>query len=133
MTKQSVVRRGTKYRRWRVALGLLACAVLAACATNPPMPVTDNLSAPLALVRLVRLVCESWSYPHIPDGAHWDGGAHLVWTTNEEVIAVECSVTSMSGGLQTLETRVGIREERARALRDFLARNDVPVHAPWGP
>lgn len=108
---------------------LISTDLTAGCVTNPPIPIADDLSVPVALV---RPVCESWDYPHIPPGAHWDGRARFVWTTNKEVIAVDCSLTRVgTDGLDTLETRVDIREERARNLRDFLAQNDIPVRAPW--
>ena len=110
---------------------IFAALVIPACVTNPPIPVTDDLAAP---IELLRPVCESWDYPHIPSGAHWDGHARFVWTTNREVIAVDCSLTRVgTDGLDTMETRVDIREERAKALRDFLTQNDIPITIPWLP
>jgi hypothetical protein len=104
---------------------LVISGLLAACVTVRPMEVTEDVSAPVALV---RPVCDAWSYPNMPADAHWDGQAQLVWTTDLQVLAVDCSLTSISSGwIETLETRVDIRGDRARDLRRFLVLNGVPT------
>lgn len=117
--------------RWIAKGALLACVLAAGCTVDQPIRVTEDLSAPSALV---QPICQSWSYPGITQGAHWDGGARLVWTTNAEVIAVDCSLSIVDPySIDRLETRVDIREERARDLRAFLIRHNVRVYELWRP
>lgn len=92
---------------------------------HQPVKVTESLIVPPALV---SSVCEKWSYPALPADSHWDGRASLLWAADgREVVGIDCSLTSLSAGLITIETRVDIRENSASALRAFLTANEIPV------
>jgi len=96
--------------------GLAAiCGLLAACAQQPPEKQPPPVSVP---VILIRKVCKQ---AHLEQGSgHWDGGAHLLWSTEGSVVAIDCTFTVFVDGLTTTTVRIDLRDERARRLRDFL-------------
>jgi hypothetical protein len=109
----------------RKGLALLLTSLAAGCIADRPLPVTDDLSAPVAYV---RPICSRFEYQGVPNDAHWDGRAAMVWASDEDVIVgVDCSLTSLSAGLVTLEERIDIRDPTARHLRTFLSQNGIAV------
>jgi hypothetical protein len=122
---------GWRQRAQRIA-PVLVCLLwcLAGCAQAPSLPVTVDLTALGALVRPGLRTAGLPSHPVRFTLGRARGP--IVWASdNSEVVAVDCSMTSLSEGLVTLETRVDIRELYAGALRRFLTQNGVPVATPW--
>ena len=124
----------TAAARWRrraeKLAPMLVCLVgfLHGCA-HQPIRVTDSLTVPPALV---RPVCNQWHYHEAPSDAHWDGRAMFVWDANEGVVvAIDCSLTSLSEDFSTLYVRFDIRADDARDLRQFLTANGIEVN--WTP
>ena len=112
--------------RQGLALALASIAA-AGCVDHAPVPVTDNLAAPLSLF---RPVCDRFDYPGAAPGSHWDGRAQLTWEAldTDVVVGVQCSLTSWRTGVpETLEARIDIRVPSARELRAFLAQNGIAV------
>ena len=122
MTKKTVVRCGTKWM-------ILVCSSIAGCASYAPIVVTEGMSAPRALL---QPICGHRGYPFMPEGVHWDGRARLVWTAAHEVTALDCTLTYLHGSLDTITTWVDIDSKRAQGLREFLAKNHIPIaeHSP---
>ena len=101
----------------RVPIIITAVAALAAaCAQQPPEKQPPAVSVPVALL---RGVCEQARLEH--GSGHWDGSAHLQWSKDGAVVAIDCSFTVLTDGLTTTTVRIDLRDERARDLREFLA------------
>lgn len=104
----------------RTALAAIGAAFVVACAQQPPEKQPPAVSMPVALI---RSVCDR-TRPEQGSG-HFDGHAHLLWSKDGAVVAVECSLTAMADGLSTTAVRVDLNDERARGLRDFLESHTV--------
>ena len=102
------------------------------CVSSQPVPIADGLSAPLTLF---RPICERLYYPsNVPSGgAHWDGHATVIWESahTDIIIGVECGLTRLGAGIETLETRIDIRDPTARDLRAFLAAHGAATATPF--
>lgn len=118
-------------RARKLAPMLLMCLLMGftGCVTSRPVPVTDNLSAPLLLF---RPVCDRLDFNHAPRDAHWSGYAELVWDSDgDRVVAIDCDLLSMSAGFAPLSERFDIRAAEALKLRQFLRSNGVETN--WTP
>lgn len=107
---------------------ILVVCLLSGCAYQP-IRVTESLTAP---PDLIRPVCFRWEYGELPRDAHFNGHASLIWSADmSRVVAVECDLTSLSQDFSTVFTRVDIRDDEARNLREFLSANGIDVN--WAP
>jgi hypothetical protein len=93
--------------------------LMTACATTPPVKVSDTVTAP---ADLLRLTCERI---HPTRDAHFDGLTGFVWDARMHVVGVHCSFTTMEAGLDTVAVDIDIRVPQARELRAYLAAQGV--------
>jgi hypothetical protein len=108
---------------------LVCIALLLHGCAQRPMWVTDSLTVP---PDLVRSVCGKWHFDKAPADAHWDGFAVFVWASDDErIVAIDCSLTSVSADFAPLYARVDIDDDDARNLRQFLTANGIEVN--WAP
>jgi hypothetical protein len=117
-------------KRVRHIAPVLVCLVgfLHGCA-HRPVWVTDSLTVP---PDLIRPVCDKWHFDKAPADAHWDGYAVFVWAADESrIVAIDCSLTSVSADFAPLFARFDIDDDAARNLRQFLTANGIEVN--WAP
>jgi hypothetical protein len=76
-------------------------------------------------------VCDRPYYPlSVPIGARWDHTAKLIWESDDTdvIIGVECGLSRVGGSaVETLATRIDIRDPTARELRTFLTQHGAAV------
>lgn len=126
----------TAAARWRrraakltpMLVCLVWCSLGGGCALQP-VQVTDSLIVPPALI---RPVCGKWHFDKAPEDAHWDGHAVFVWDSDgTRIIAIDCSLLSVSADFVPLFARFDIDDAAARNLREFLSANGIAVN--WAP